>query len=158
MYLFGRLKWLEASREVAIFAAESAKANASQELDNGISRRVGSAWRRKIQLSPGNVGANSVSALDKMGEVELSHPAGPCNTYKWIINNILHNISSNIIIRDHTMNLAVVARQCSTLYSSRPPYSHDDGEIYIIFRMFRLDLDVCITHARVSKQYCVARM
>ena len=34
MYLFGRLKWLEASREVAIFAAESAKAHASQELDN----------------------------------------------------------------------------------------------------------------------------
>ena len=79
MYLFGRLKWLEASREVAIFAAESAKANASQELYNGTSRRVSSAWRRKIQLSPGNFGANSVSALDKNGEVELSHPAGPCN-------------------------------------------------------------------------------
>ena len=39
MYLFGRLKWLEASREVAIFAAESAKANASQELDNDTSTR-----------------------------------------------------------------------------------------------------------------------
>ncbi len=79
MDLFGRLKWLEASPEVAIFAAGSAKANAPQELDNGAPTRVRAASRRNIQLSRVNFGANSVSALDKNGKIEFSHPAGPCN-------------------------------------------------------------------------------
>ena len=79
MYLFGRLKWLEESREVAIFAAESAKANAPPQLLIGAPTRVGAASRWKIQLSRVNFGANSVSALNKNGEVELSDPAGPCS-------------------------------------------------------------------------------
>jgi hypothetical protein len=60
---------LEASPEVAIFAAESAKANAPQQLDNGAPTRVGAASRRKIQLSRVHFGANSVSALDKNGQI-----------------------------------------------------------------------------------------